>query len=296
MAGPTLQAGAPSAPSSPSRGSAAAKASRPPGSPRRAITVFRLSGRSTGAPRPPSGQRRRRRSPPTCQLPGGVEAAAVRRPGDAAEVAVVHALGVGREQALERARVEHVDRGRVVVADREPPAVGREGDPEGPLAARRLGRAQEAQPRVVEPDLAVVARGREPARGVERGPVAAGRRSPRPPPPPGPPRGRSGARPAAAERRGEPGPVGREGEVVDDVRQPADPAQQPPARPVEQVDALVGRRSCPSTRRRRPGRRRARSRRRRPCRRRRGRPAGAGCAAACRPRPPRPGPSCRPRR
>ena len=69
VAGPTLQAGWPSAPSSPSRGSAAAKASRPPGSPRRAMTVSWLSGRSTGAPRPPSGQRRRRRSPPSCHRP-----------------------------------------------------------------------------------------------------------------------------------------------------------------------------------------------------------------------------------
>src|SRR4051795_12427572 len=50
-----------------------------------------------------------------------------------------------REQALERARVEHVDRGRIAVADREPLAVGREGDPVGPLAARRPGRVQQAQ-------------------------------------------------------------------------------------------------------------------------------------------------------
>jgi hypothetical protein len=43
-----------------------------------------------------------------------------------------------------------------------------------------------------------------------------------------------------AEGSREPAAVGREGEVDNDVRQPADPVPQPPARPVEEVDVLVG--------------------------------------------------------
>ena len=64
----------------------------------------------------------------------GIERRAIRRPGNLGQIAIVDAAGVGAGQGREARRIEQVDRGAVVIADREAlPVRGLKAMPKGRL-------------------------------------------------------------------------------------------------------------------------------------------------------------------
>jgi hypothetical protein len=79
---------------------------------------------------------------------------------------------VGLEQKRELTPVQDVDPGAVIIADRDLRTVWREGHAERPRAAWCLLRLDQAEARIVQPDMPIIRAGDEPSFAIERRPGA----------------------------------------------------------------------------------------------------------------------------
>ncbi len=158
-------------------------------------------------------------------------------PCDLAEAAARQAGNIRSPDAAQIGGRQDVDGQRVVVSDGKGTAVRRQRHPIGSLPARRLGFCNGPQRGVVEPDKSVERGHREPAGFVETEPINRPRVI------------RVLANLAPVARSQQPDPVGtgeadrdvppirRPGQPVDDLRQAADPPDEP-RRGLEHIEAV----------------------------------------------------------
>ena len=168
----------------------------------------------------------------------GIEALAIRGPGDLAQVAIVKALAAGGLQRLQVLAGEQRHRRRIGQAHGDAAAIGGEGDGKGLLAARGRAFGDEVEVGIVEPDLTVQGGGHQVAVGAEVAPEAgvvilaiAGDRLPA--------RRGPDAQAARAMAGGQVTTVPGKAQVVDHIGQTHQVVAQLAAGPIEKVDEIT---------------------------------------------------------